>query len=78
MAEWVSSVSVMYQQQLDDTTPFILSMPYGRAVRGQDGVANKLFLTFLFGNKETGVQFLKDVGLLHSKVACNTRGCRTS
>jgi hypothetical protein len=71
-AERINSASATYQQQLIDTPPFILSMPNGRAVRGQDGVANKLFLTFLFSNKETGVQFLKDVGILHSKVARNT------
>jgi hypothetical protein len=71
----ISSVSATYQQQLVATMPFILSVPYGRVVLGQNGVVNKLFLMFPFSNKEAGVQFLKDVGLLHRKVACNTRGC---
>jgi hypothetical protein len=49
------------------TTPFILSVPYGEAVLGQDSDANYLFLTFLFSNKEVGVQFLKDVGLFQAR-----------
>jgi hypothetical protein len=59
MAKWISSVIATYQQQLADAMPFILSMPYRQAVLGQDGNANKLFLTFLFSNKEVGVQFLE-------------------
>lgn len=69
---------VVWLQRTSSMTLFILSMPYGRVVFGQNGVANKLFLTFVFSNKEAGVQFLKDVGLLHIEVACNTRGCHTS
>jgi hypothetical protein len=68
----------MYQQQLLDVMPFILSIPYGQAVLGQDDVANKLFLTLLFGNKEAGVQFLKDMGLLHGHMARNTCVCHMS
>ena len=78
MAEWIGNVSATYQQQLVDTMPFVLSMPYGRLLLGQEVVANKLFLVFLFSNKEAGVQFLKDVGLLHSRVGCNTHGCHMS
>ena len=72
MAGRISSVSATYQQQLADITPFILTMPYGWTVCGHFGVA------ILFSNKEAGVQFLKDVGPLLVKVACNACGCRMS
>jgi hypothetical protein len=62
MAQRISSVIATYQQQLADMMPFILSMPYGWAVLGQDSVANKLFLTLLFSNKEVGVEFLETWG----------------
>jgi hypothetical protein len=32
------------------------------------GVANKLFLAFLFSNPEGGIQFLQDVGLIRSSI----------
>ena len=37
----------------------------------RDGVAKKLFLAFLFSDKEVGIQFLKDLGLLRSSVVCS-------
>jgi ribosomal protein L18 len=36
--------------------------------------ANKTFLTFLFSNRNIGIQFLKDVGFIRSKVQCNSCG----
>ena len=54
--------------------PFVPKTSYGRASLGDDGEANKLFLTFLFSDTDLGIQFLKDVGLLRSKVRCNTCG----
>jgi hypothetical protein len=33
-----------------------------------------VFLTFLVSDKELGIQFLKDVGLIPTKVLCNTCG----
>lgn len=47
----------------------------GRASLGDDSDANKLFLMYLFSDKDFGTQCLKDFGLLHSKVTCNTRSC---
>jgi hypothetical protein len=35
---------------------------------------NAGFLIFLFSDKDMGIQFLKVVGLIRSKVPCNTRG----
>jgi len=39
---------------------------------GHTGDANKIFLTFQFSDQATGIQFLKDVGLVRSKVQCNS------
>ncbi|GFG32769.1 hypothetical protein Cfor_10343 [Coptotermes formosanus] len=54
--------------------PYVPATTYGRAALGKEGVANESFHTFLFSDKEVGVQLLKDVGLLRSKVTCNTCG----
>jgi hypothetical protein len=34
------------------------------------GVANKLLITFLFGDRDVDVQFLKDVGLIQNRIVC--------
>jgi len=41
---------------------------------GKYGDVNKLFLMHLFIYMDLGIQFLKDVGLIRSKVTCNTCG----
>jgi len=48
--------------------------PYRHTSLGDDGEANNLLLTFLFSDTGLGIQFLKDVGLLRSKVPCYTCG----
>jgi hypothetical protein len=73
MVDAISTVITEYQRRLINM-PYVPATTYGRAALGKDGVANELFLTFLFSDKEVGVQFLKDVGLLRSKVTCNTCG----
>ena len=47
----------------------------GHASLGDDGDANNKFLTSLFIDKKLGIQFLKYVELLRSKVTYNTCGC---
>jgi hypothetical protein len=47
--------------------------PFGRASLGDDGDANKLFVTYLFSDMDLDIQFLKDVGLIGSKVTCDIR-----
>jgi hypothetical protein len=47
---------------------------FGRRSLGEDGDANKQFLSFLFINMDLGIQFLEDVGLIRSKVTCNFCG----
>ena len=70
MADNITSVITSYQDRLKGLTN-VPATTYGRAVIGEDGVANKLFLAFLFADKEFAVQFLKDTGLLRLSVVCN-------
>jgi hypothetical protein len=73
MVDAISTLIKEYQRRLINM-PYVPATTHGRAALGKDGVANELFLTFLVSDKEVGVQFLKDVGLLRSKVTCNTCG----
>jgi hypothetical protein len=73
MVDEIKSVISTFQRRLME----MLCVPktsYRRAWLGDDGEANKVFLTFLFSDTDLGIQFLKDVGLLRSKVPCNTCG----
>jgi len=45
---------------------------YGHSVVGINSCVNAGFLMFLFSDKDLGFQFLKDAGLICSKVPCNT------
>jgi hypothetical protein len=47
---------------------------YGHSAVGINGSVNIVFLAFLFSDLQLGIQFLKDVGLLPSKVSCDTCG----
>ena len=44
------------------------------AMLQEDGGLNKIFLTYLFCDQAIAIPLLKDVGLLRSKVQCNTCG----
>ena len=48
--------------------PYEPKISYRRDSLGYYGDANKNFLTFLFSDQATGIQFLKDVGLIRRKV----------
>jgi hypothetical protein len=41
---------------------------FGRATLDASGIANKLFLSFLFSNFKVGVQFLQDLELIQSSI----------
>jgi len=73
MVDEIKSVISTYQRHVMEM-PYVPKTSYGRASLGDDSEANKLFLTFLFSDMDLGIQFLKDVGLLRSKVPCNTCG----
>ena len=45
---------------------------------GDNGVANKLFIPFLFSDPEDGVEFLKDMGLIPSSMVCCKCGSQMS
>ena len=48
---YIISLNDTYQRRLLDMS-YVLSTSYAQAALGQDGVANKMFLTFLFGDKK--------------------------
>jgi hypothetical protein len=54
--------------------PYVHAASYESTAFGDDCDMNKLFLMYLFSDKAVDNQFLKDVGLLRSKVTCNTCG----
>ena len=47
---------------------------YGRRMLRDDGAPNRCFLMYLFGEESIAIQFLKDIGILRSKMLCNTCG----
>jgi len=60
-----------YQDRLREMQA-IPRLSYGRGLQRRDGVPNRMFLTCLSCHHELAIQFLKDVGLIRSKVHCNT------
>ena len=60
-----------YEKRLQEM-PFIPRGSYRRRMLRQDDGPNRDFLTYLFCDDGLAMQFLKDVGLLRSKVQCNT------
>ena len=73
MEHHISNVIKEYQDKLHEM-PFVLKPLYQRDLLEYWGEANKTFLTFLFSNSAIGIQFLKDVGLIHCKLECNSCG----
>jgi len=62
-----------YDRRLQEM-PFVPRASYGRRMIREDGGLNRDFLTYLFCGDGFAMQFLKDVGLLRSKVQCKTCG----
>jgi hypothetical protein len=60
MADNLSPTISTYQQRLI-TMPSVPATFYGCSTLGEEGVANKLLITFI-SDKNVGIQFLKDVG----------------
>jgi hypothetical protein len=48
-----SVISTYQQRQMEN--PYVLKTSYGRTSLGDDGEANKLFLTFLFSDTDLGI-----------------------
>jgi len=55
--------------------PFVPITSLRRDYLGHAGDANNLFLTFLFSDRNFGIQLRKDVELIPSKVQCNVISC---
>ena len=49
-------------------------LSYGRRMLMEDGASNRFFLMYLFCNESMAIKYLKDIGLLRSKMQCNTCG----
>ena len=73
MVQHISDVVREYEKRLQEM-PYVPRSSYGRGMLPENGGTNKIFRTFLFCNQATALQFLKDVGLLRSKMQCNTCG----
>jgi len=61
-----------YEKRLQEM-PFIPRSSFRRRMLRQDGGPNRDILTSLFCDSDLAMQFLKDVGLLRSKVQCRSR-----
>ena len=71
MVQRLKEVVAEYEERLQKM-PSVPRFSYGRGLLRIDGAPNKFFLTYLFGHQELAIQFLKDVGLIRSKVRCNS------
>jgi hypothetical protein len=47
---------------------FVPAKTFRRATLGANGIANNLYLAFLFSDPDVSVQFLKDMGLIRSRM----------
>jgi len=73
MVQRITRIIKDYQEGLREM-PYVPRTSFRRDSLGYCGDANKLFLAFLFSDHTIGLQFLKDVGLIRSKVQCNSCG----
>jgi hypothetical protein len=73
MVDRMVQVFKEYEEQLwsSDNVP---RFSYGRRMMRDDGGPNRYFLMYLFCEQSMAIQFLKDIGLLRSKMHCNTCG----
>ena len=71
MVQRINEVFAKYQDRLREMQS-LPRLSYGRGLQCRDGAPNRMFLTCLFCHHELAIQFLKDVGLIQSKVQCNT------
>jgi hypothetical protein len=54
MVKNIKSTICCYQKRLI-TLPCVPATSYGRATLGEEGVVNKLFIIFLFSDKNVGI-----------------------
>ena len=70
MVQRITNIIKDYQDRVREL-PYVPATSFGRDSLGYPGDANKLFLTFLFSDRNIGIQY---VGLVRSKVQCNSCG----
>jgi hypothetical protein len=73
MVHHISNVIKEYQDKLREM-PHVPKISYHRDSLGYCGDENETIFTFLFCNRDIGNQFMKDAGLIRSKVQCNSCG----
>jgi hypothetical protein len=73
MVQRIQGVIATYQQRLVDSGS-APTCSFRRAVLGDGGNANTLFLVYLFHDMDVGIQFLKDTGLIRTQMTCETCG----
>ena len=70
MVEHIKQIISEYQRRIVEMS-YMPKGSYGLSAVGINGYVNMVFLAFLFSDKDLGIQFLKDVSLIRSKVPCN-------
>jgi len=73
IAQSFSSVVKAYQEEMKNL-PFIPKGSFGRSVVGADGFLTTVFFGFLFSDREKGVTFLQECGLVKREMLCPTCG----
>jgi len=70
MVQRLQEIVSVYEHRLWEMQ-LVPRFSYGRGLQPRDGAPNSMFLTYLFGHQEMAIQFLKDVGLIPSRMQCN-------
>ena len=73
MAAHILQVATEYEGRLQ-RLPYVPRFSYERGLVCDDGAPNRLFYNSLFCDQAMAIQFMKEIGLLRSKVQCNTCG----
>jgi len=73
MVEHIIQVTSEYEERLR-RCEYVPRFSCGGRMLKNDGDPNRFFLMYLFREQSLAIQFLKDIGLLRSKVQCNTCG----
>ena len=71
MMQRITNIIKEYQDRVREL-PYVPATSFRRDSLGYPCDANKLFLTFLFSDRNIDIQFLKDIWLTRSKVQCNS------
>jgi hypothetical protein len=73
MVHHITNIIKEYQEKLNEMA-FVPKTSYSRDTLGYSGDVNNIFLTCLFSDHATGVQFLKGIAILRNKVQCTLCG----